>query len=88
MRKIVNGVLQNPAARALILLVLVIPVSVYFGTTPVRRGFLYYTGVLAPAAVAAIAAGLWTWSWKWFWLMLGACIVLTMLIQTFSYLLR
>ena len=58
MQKIVNGVLQNPAARALILLVLIIPVSVYLGTTPVRRGFLYYTGVLAPAVVAAIAAEL------------------------------
>jgi hypothetical protein len=87
MQKIVNGLLKNPAARALILFVLIIPISVYLGTTSVRRGFLYYTGVLAPAVVAAIAAGLWTWSWKWFWLMLGTCIVLTMLIQTFSYLL-
>ena len=87
MQKIVNGILQNPAARALILLVLIIPVSVYLGTTPVRRGFLYYTGILAPAAVAATAAGLWTWSWKWFWLMLGACIVLTIFIQALSYLL-
>jgi ABC-type Mn2+/Zn2+ transport system permease subunit len=87
MQKIVNGIFQSPAARALILLVLIIPVSVLLGTTTVRRGFLYYTGILAPATVAAIAAGLWTWSWRWFWLVLGASIVLTMLIQALFYLL-
>jgi ABC-type Mn2+/Zn2+ transport system permease subunit len=87
MQKFVNGILQKPAARALILFVLIIPICVYLGTTTVRRGFLYYTGILAPAAVAAIAAGLWTWSWKWFWLMLGACFVLTLLIQALFYLL-
>jgi hypothetical protein len=85
MQKIVNGILQNPAARALILLVLIIPVSV----SQPRYAVDSYTntGILAPAAVAATAAGLWTWSWKWFWLMLGACIVLTIFIQALSYLL-
>src|SRR5262245_28123021 len=72
MRKTGNSSLQNPATRALVLIVLVILVSVYVGTSPVRRGFLYYTGIFAPSVVAAIASGLWTWSWKWFWLMLGA----------------
>ena len=45
MQKIVNDLLKNPAARALIVFVLIIPISVYLGTTPIRRGFLYYTGV-------------------------------------------
>jgi hypothetical protein len=39
MQKTINSVLQNPAARALILIVLIIPLSVYLGTSPVRRGF-------------------------------------------------
>ena len=86
MQKTINFVLQNPAARALILIVLIIPLSVYLGTSPVRRGFLYYSGVFAPSVVAAIATGLWTWSWKWFWLMLVACSALTLLIQAFVYL--
>jgi hypothetical protein len=81
MRKIVDSIFQHPAARALILIVLVIPLSVYVGSSPVRRGFLYYTGVFAPAFAAAAAAGLWTWSWKWFWLTLVGCGVLTLLIQ-------
>ena len=42
MQKTVNSVLHNPATRALILVVLVIPISAYLGTSPVRRGFLYY----------------------------------------------
>src|SRR5262247_2950199 len=84
MRKTGNSNLQNPATRALVLIVLVILVSVYVGTSPVRRGFLYYTGIFAPSVVAAIASGLWTWSWKWFWLMLGACSALTILIQNIT----
>jgi hypothetical protein len=87
MQKPTNSVLQNPAARALILIVLIIPLSVYLGTSPVRRGFLYYTGVFAPSLVAAILTGVWTWSWKWFWLALLACGALTMLIQALLYLL-
>jgi hypothetical protein len=87
MQKTINSVLQHPAARALILIVLIIPLSVYLGTSPVRRGFLYYSGVFAPSVVAAIATGLWTWSWKWFWLMLVACSALTLLIQALVYLL-
>ena len=81
MQKIVDSIFQHPAVRALILIVLVIPLSVYIGSSPVRRGFLYYTEVFAPAFVAAVAAGLWTWSWKWFWLMLVGCGALTLLTQ-------
>ena len=81
MQKTINSVLHNPATRALILVVLVIPISAYLGTSPVRRGFLYYTGIFAPSMVAAVAAGLWTWSWKWFWVVLFAGSALTMLIQ-------
>ena len=81
MKKAADNILQHPAIRALILSALIIPVSVYVGSSPVRRGFLYYTEVFAPAVVAAVAAGLWTWSLRWFWLMLVGCSVLTMLIQ-------
>jgi hypothetical protein len=88
MQSSVNGLFQNPIVRALILILLVIPVSVYLGTSPVRRGFLYYTGIFAPSVVAAIATGLWTWSWKWFWLMLVACGAVTVLIQTLPYFAR
>ena len=87
MQKSANGLLQYPIARALILIVLVIPISVYLGTSPVRRGFLYYTGVFASSVVAALAAGLWTRSWKWFWLMLVACGAFTVLIQVLGSLL-
>ena len=75
-------------ARALILTVLIIPVSAYLGTSSVRRGFLYHTAIFAPSIVAAIAAGLWTYSWKWFWITLGASGALTMLIQMSLYLVR
>jgi hypothetical protein len=56
MQSSVNGLFQNPIVRALILILLVIPVSVYLGTSPVRRGFLYYTGIFAPSVVAARVA--------------------------------
>ncbi len=88
MQSTANGLFQNPIARALILILLVIPVSVYLGASPVRRGFLYYTGIFAPSVVAAVAAGLWTWSWRWFWLMLVACGAVTLLIQILLYLAR
>jgi len=85
MQKTVDSVLQNPAARALILIVLIIPLSVYLGTSPLRRGLLYYAGAFAPALAAAFAAGLWTWSWKWFWIVLVISTALTTLIQMLSY---
>jgi hypothetical protein len=86
MEKTVDSVLQNPAARALLLILLIVPVSFYLGTSPVRRGLLYYAGAFAPAIAAAFAAGLWTWSWKWFWIVLVISVALTMLIQVLSYL--
>jgi hypothetical protein len=88
MHKTVHSVLRNPAARALILIVFVIPISAYLGTSAVRRGFLYHTAIFAPSVVAAIAAGVWTYSWKWFWITLAASGALTMLIEMFLYLVR
>ena len=41
MRKIVDSIFQHPAARVLILIVLVIRLSVYIGSSSVRRGFLH-----------------------------------------------
>ena len=86
MEKTVDSVLQNPAARALILILLIVPVSFYLGTSPLRRGLLYYAGAFAPALAAAFVAGLWTWSWKWFWIVLVISAALTTLIQMLSYL--
>ncbi|HEY7247397.1 MAG TPA: hypothetical protein VH678_26295 [Xanthobacteraceae bacterium] len=86
MQKSINAIAQNPTARALVLIVLVVPISFYLGTSPVRRGILYYTGVFAPSLVAAIACGLSAWSWKWFWLVLLICVALTALIQMLMYL--
>jgi len=83
---IVNAVVQNPVARTLVLLVVIVPVSFYLGTSPVRRGILYYLGVFAPAVVMAIAVGLGTWSWKWFWLVLAISIALTIVTQALAYL--
>ena len=86
MQKTVDSVLQNPAARALLLILLIVRVSFYLGASPVRRGLLYYAGAFAPALAAAFAAGLWTWSWKWFWIVLAISVALTTLIQVLSYL--
>jgi ABC-type Mn2+/Zn2+ transport system permease subunit len=85
MQNIVNKIVQSPVARALILIVLIIPIGCYLGTIPVRRGILYYLGVFAPSVVMAIAAGLWTWSWKWFWVALAICLVLTAALATTSW---
>jgi hypothetical protein len=85
MQKAVDAIIQSPAIRALVLIVVVLPISFYLGTSPVRRGFLYYAGAFAPSVVAAIVAGLWTWSWKWFFLVLLISVALTALIQMFLY---
>jgi ABC-type Mn2+/Zn2+ transport system permease subunit len=86
MQKTVDSVLQNPATRALILVLLIVPVSIYLGTSPVRRGLLYYAEAFAPAIAAALAAGLWTWSWKWLWIVLVISVALTVLMQMLGYL--
>ena len=83
MKKSIDALIHNPTARAVVLIALVAPISLYLGTSPVRRGILYYTGVFAPSLVAAIGAGLSAWSWRWFWFVLLICVALTMLIQMF-----
>jgi len=86
MQNILNAIAQSTAARTILLCVLIVPISYYLGTSPVRRGILYYLGVFAPAVVMATACGLWTWSWKWFGLVLAICVVLTAVTQALVYL--
>ena len=86
MQNMVNAIVQSPVARMIVLLVVIVPISFYLGTSPVRRGQLYYLGVLAPAVVMATAAGLWTWSWQWFWSVLVMGVALTIATQALVYL--
>ena len=86
MQNIVNAIVQSPVARIIVLLVVIVPISFYLGTSPVRRGLLYYLGVFAPAVVLATAAGLWTWSWRWFWSVLVMGLALTVATQALVYL--
>jgi hypothetical protein len=58
MQKMISVIVQNPTVRAAVLIVLVAAISLYLGTSPVRRGILYHIGVFAPSLVAAIGAGL------------------------------
>jgi ABC-type Mn2+/Zn2+ transport system permease subunit len=81
MKEIANAIVRSPMAQALIVFVLVVPLSVYLGTSTVRRGLLYFLEAFAPAVVLGIAAGLWTWSWKWFWSALAISAALTLLTQ-------
>jgi hypothetical protein len=84
-QKAISAIVQNPAARAAVLIALVVPISFYLGTSPVRREILYYAGIFAPSLVAAIAAGLSAWSWQWFWIVLLIGVALTALIQAVLY---
>jgi hypothetical protein len=86
MQNTVNAIVQSPVARIIVLLVVIVPISFYLGTSPVRRGLLYYLGVFAPAVVMATAAGLWTWSWRWFWSVLVMGVALTVATQALVYL--
>ncbi len=86
MQNIVNAIVRSPVVRALILLLLIIPISFYLGTSTVRRGILYYLGVFAPSVVIASAVGLWTWNWKWFSGALVVCVLLTLVMQALGYL--
>ena len=86
MQNIVNAIVQSPVARIIVLLVVIVPISFYLGTSPVRRGLLYYLGVFAPAVVMATAAGLWTWTWTWFWSVLVMGLALTVATQALVYL--
>ena len=62
MQKVVDAIVQSRVVRTLVLLVVIIPISFYLGTSRIRRGILYYLGVFAPSFVVAIAIGLWTWN--------------------------
>ena len=87
MKGVAGRMVQSPIARGLVVLVQIFPVSVYPGTSTVRRGILYYLEVFAPSAVLGVAVGLWSWSWKWFGyaLLIGAA--MTALTQCLLYLL-
>jgi hypothetical protein len=86
MQNIVNAIVQSPVARIIVLLVVIVPISFYLGTSPVRRGLLYYLGAFAPSVVMATAAGLWTWTWQWFWSVLVMGLALTIVTHTLVYL--
>lgn len=79
--------IENPKARALVVLLLVVPLSIYLGTSTVRRGLLYYFEVFAPSLVLGVAVGLWTWSWKLFGYAVAIGVALTSLTQSLMYLL-
>ena len=87
MNTIAKAIVQNPMTRALVVVVLIVPLSVYLGASTVRRGILYYLEVFAPSVVLAIAVGLWTWSWKWLVYALAISVTLTILTQFLVYLL-
>ena len=86
MQKVVNAIVQSRVVRTLVLLVVIIPISFYLGTSPIRRGILYYLGVFAPSFVVAIAIGLWTWNWKSSLVVLVMCVLLTVVTQALVYL--
>jgi len=87
MKDLAGRVVQSPIAGALVVLVLIVPVSVYLGTSTVRRGVLYYLEVFAPSVVLGVAVGLWAWSRKWFFYALLIGVALTALTQFILYLL-
>lgn len=82
MKNIAKAIVQSPVVRTLVVLVPVAVLSLYLGTSPVRRGILYYLGVFAPAVVLGIAVGLWTWSLKWFCYALALGALVTVLTQS------
>jgi hypothetical protein len=86
MQGIVDAIVRNTAARTIILFVVIIPISFYLGTSPVRRGILYYLEVFAPSVVLAIGVGLWTWSWRSSLAALSIGVLLTLATQGFVYL--
>jgi len=87
MKDLARVFVENPKARALVVLLLVIPLSIYLGTSTVRRGLLYYFEVFAPSLVLGAAVGLWTWSSKLFGYALVIGVALTSLTQSLMYLL-
>jgi hypothetical protein len=87
MKDLVRVFVENPKARALVVLLLVVPLSIYLGTSTVRRSLLYDFEVFAPSLVLGVAVGLWTWSWKWFGYAIAIGVALTSLTQSLMYLL-
>lgn len=85
MKSFAKAIVESPVVRTLVVLVLVVPASLYLGTSTVRRGILYYLEVFAPSVVLGIAVGLWTWSWKWFWYALATGAALTGLAQLLAF---
>lgn len=76
-----DAIVQNKVVRTVILLAIIVPVSAYLGSGPIRRGILYYLEIFAPSVVLAAAVGLWTWSWKLFGSVLATCVLLTAAVQ-------
>lgn len=87
MKDIAKLIVQSSTARTLVVLLLIVPLSNYLGTSTVRRGILYYLELFAPSVVLGVAIGLWTWSWKWFCYALVIGVGLTALTQSLMYLL-
>jgi len=85
MRNLARAIARNRVARTVVVLVVVVPISFYLGTSAVRRGVLYYLGVFAPSVVLGIGVGVWTWNWKWFWYALATGAALTGLILLLAF---
>jgi hypothetical protein len=77
MRNFARAMAGSPVARTVVALVVVVPISIYLGTSAVRRGVLYHLEVFAPSVVLGIGVGIWTWSWKWFWYAIATGAALT-----------
>ena len=85
MKGLAGRMVQSPIARGLVVLVQIFPVSVYPGTSTVRRGIPYDFEVFAPSAVLRVAVGTWGWKWFGYALLIGAA--MTSLTQCLLYLL-
>ena len=86
MKDLARVFVVNPKARALVVLLLVVPLSIYLGTSTVRRGLLYDVEVFAPSLVLGVAVGLRTWSRKWFGHTRAIGVALTSQTQSLMYL--
>jgi hypothetical protein len=57
MKDLAKAIVQSPMARALVMLLLIVPLGAYLGTSTVRRGILYYLEVFAPAVCLDLLSG-------------------------------
>jgi hypothetical protein len=76
MHAILNAISRSAIARTIILVLVAVPLVLYFGFTPAERSAIglsatYYLGFYSPAAGLAAIIGWLTWSWKWFWITMG-----------------